>query len=281
VRKTITAHSRDDRARLFSAVFGHAVTGADLEVAFSGVSRGGTKAVARLMRVYTSGASDPDYLDVSADFEVRIGSHSGVIIRRFYREKKTGKVIAYHEKFDLDESTPKELGQGVGESITRHAILWYLKNGVSEIRTYAAWVGRYVWATFGFNWADGEVQHDKARELAGYLEDHEDQIDPTKGATIRGQFKVPGSLTSAIRTVSQGVSKDAWTLASLHLPAARASSGDSEMVHVGKTFLIGIKDPRDPRHYLRGEEGASDWEGILVLKPGHPSFERARVRLKL
>lgn len=270
VRTSVPAGASRDA--LTASVFGRTISAKELEAAFSGTTRDGTPAIAKLTRIWTESRvrANTNRPDFTATFCVKIGAHEGHMTRRFWREEDT--ITAYHELFDLSEDTPKELGRGVGESITRNSLIWEKQVGVHQVELYASWVGRYVWATFGFDWDGDRFRRDKIVELVNYIKPRFEEV---RGSTLQREFDFGRMTRDTATTLAHGVSRHPWDLASLHM----APNHGGDPVHVGKVFLAGIKNPEDSSRYLPGEGGASEWRGVMTLRDGHASWERARRRL--
>mgnify|MGYP001610017377 FL=1 len=265
--------------RITAAVFGRVVAPREFEHACSGQSRSGVPALAKVKKISASKPVDGVF-DCTVTMELRIGKHKGRILHQFFRQGT--ERAGYLKMFDLSEGMPKELGQGVGESVWRNALQWQMLAGVGSSRLHAEWVGRYVWATFGYNW-DFEDVPGKREELSEYLEPR----------VRRGALMMEGAaLTGAFQHDSWPPFKQhitrlcdrAWNVASLQL-AAPSQGGALDLDHVGKRFLMGEREAvgsdDEELRYKRGEPGVQSYDAMLVPRPGHPTFERAKVRLGL
>jgi len=257
----------------FDAVFGWGKVSREwFEQIYSGKNSAGDECRSKLVRVKSdSFKQDPKRTGATAILQVRlkmkIGStgFSGEIGRTFYRYADRG-VLVHHDIFDLTSDTPRSLGSGVGESITRSAIRAYRKLDLMGITTHAAWVGRYVWPS-----RDKLLDH-----FFDYIDERvESSVYELRGSSLLGEFS--SRSFREFKMYVQGLTTRAWNFASLHLYNRR----DGSMEHVGKKYLAGVPLEDDPSDYVKGEEGAPEWEGALILKEGHPTFERARTRLKL
>lgn len=267
----------------FDSVFGRGVvTRAVLEEIYSGRNAAGDLCKSKLVRVDgTVGKQDPRRNGAVAIVRVRMKmkiantKFGGDIGRTFYRYGD-GNIVCHHDIFDLTSNTPKSLGSGVGESVTRNSIRFYRKLGnVAGITTHAAWVGRYVWASFGWNW-DAPSRDKLLDHFFDYIDERvESGVYELRGSSLLGEFS--SRSFREFKMYVQGLTTRAWNFASLHLHNRR----DGSMEHVGKKYLAGVPLEDDPSDYVKGEEGAPEWEGALILKEGHPTFERARARLKL
>lgn len=265
----------------FNAVFGKGVvTRAVLEEIYSGKNAAGDICKSKLVRVDSSvGKQDPRRNGASAIVRVRLKmkiggtKYTGDVGRTFYRYGD-GRIICHHDIFDLTSNTPKSLGSGIGESVTRSALRFYRKLGnVAGVTTHAAWVGRYVWASFGWNWnADS-----RAKILDHFFDyiDERDNVYELRGSSLLGEFE--SRSFREFKMYIQGLTTRAWNFASLHLYNKRTGA----MEHVGKKYLAGVQLEDDPTDYVKGEEGAPEWEGALTLTDGHATYERAKARLKI
>ena len=275
--------------RITAAVFGRAVSPREFEKAFSGTTRSGTPALAKVKKISAAKPVDGVF-DCTVAMELRVGKHKGRILHQFFR--KGAERIGYLKLFDLSEEMPKELGQGVGESVWRNALRWQMAMGIGASRLHAAWVGRYVWATFGYNWGPEDVPVMRS-DLIRYLKPRVSRgLYRMEGAALTGRFHadswhdvsdfVDGKSVSIVgfeRHVARLCDR-AWNVASLQL-----MTPEGTLDHVGKRFLMGERDdsgaPGSALRYKRGEPGAESYDAELMLRPGHPTFERAKVRLGL
>lgn len=258
--------------RITAAVFGRAVSPREFEQAFSGVSRAGTPALAKVKKISAARPVD-GIADCTVAIELRVGRHKGRILHQFFR--RGAERVGYLKLFDLSEEMPKELGQGIGESVWRNALKWQMKMGIGASRLHADWVGRYVWATFGYNWDRDDIPNMR-EALSEYLEPRVRRgAVMMEGAALTGRFQY-----DAWHPFERHVTRlcdQAWNIASLQL-ATPAGALD----HVGKRFLMGEREEGEGAlRYKRGEPGVQSYDAELVLRPGHPTFERAKVRLGL
>lgn len=184
-----------------------------------------------------------------------------------------------HDLLSLDDDLPL----GIGTAMLRNTLKFELASKVTEVALHAAWVGRYVWASLGWTWADGEERATKIEELRHFLvkalPDKETCFSTDasqKTACVRY-----GSPAEGAQGLSKVLSKaQAFEVASLklHEPAT------------GKVLLTDCPRQRDEgknRHVPACPAGkvfllspaTTEWEGVLRLKEGDPGFEHCRQRL--
>jgi hypothetical protein len=182
---------------------------------------------------------------------MREGREVGSIIRTF-KKHPTGRFEVHHDYFKLDVAG--EQGKGLGESMMRQAIQTYDKIGVHDVTVDAAWIGRYTWASFGYNW-DAEEASNREFGLWNYLKDK--GIERDRAARIAKQ-----------------VAHRAWDVAGLDVDGIRVEA----MVNTGgKTKLI--PDMTVGKAFML-DKGM--WSGKLVINnKNDPSYLRAKSRLKL
>lgn len=246
---------------------------------YSGVAASGEPVTTRVRRVQVP-VSRNAIRKATCMMDVLIGGRKrGTMTRTFAWVKENDtQFSAFHDLFELGRDTTENHGRGVGESITRNAILGLKKIGVPRIYTYTSWAGRYVWASFGWSWFDPAEPKKKLDELVAYLED-ERRVGryAMRGRSLAGEFDY-GSLREFKQDwLRRGIANVSWNLASLHLHDRTLG----KEIHVGRIFLAGIAREDDPESYVEGEEGAEGWSGVLALREGTPTYERARLRLKL
>lgn len=168
-------------------------------------------------------------------------------ITRTFRRHSDNTLEVHHDYFKIDDK--KEQGKKTGEAMLRQAIQTYEKLGVDKISVDTAWVGRYAWATFGYNWnEEGAARIQK--DLTKYLVDN--AIQPDRAARI-----------------AKGVSKRSWDVAALDVDGKVVSvESERKMIDckLGKAFLLS----RD-----------SGWSGELMLDKRHATYKRAKERLGL
>ncbi len=176
------------------------------------------------------------------------GEKIGRITRTFIRHED-GTIEVHHDYFRIDDV--KKSGGGGGEAMLRQSILAYEKLGVNKITVDSAWVGKYTWASFGYNW-DAESAELRARELAYYLR------------------KRGGIEASRAEKIANQVAPRAWDVAALDvdgkmiLAKAEMAGAVAEPMRLGKAFLL----------------ESSGWSGTLKLDPKDETYKRAKVRLK-
>lgn len=210
-------------------------------------------------------------------FDVDTGARdTGIISVRFFRHKHRAHV--YVDLYDISSETDSQVAKGLGAAAMRKAIPWYRASHIDSVLLFAAWVGRYVWASFGFTWDDREADK-KAEELAAYLDKHKQALMPagwfestTKRVDFRGDV---AHWQDLIEVAADGeFTQESWRAASLHLLDRAGNEA-----HVGKGFLMGTH--LGGRRFAEDDPGASAWNGELDLDPKSTSYQRAARRLKL
>lgn len=174
------------------------------------------------------------------------GKAIGDITRTFHRHAD-GSTEVHHDYFKIGDTSQQ--GKGVGETMLRQAIQTYETLGYQKITVDTAWVGRYAWATFGYNWGPTKAT-EVATKLADYLE---------------GQGVEPGRA----KLIAKGASKRSWDVAALDVDGITTqvtSEGEKITCKLGKAFLL---------------SGRIGWSGALVLDKKHPTYKRAKERLGL
>jgi hypothetical protein len=261
---------RAEFERQLRAIFGEEVVIAELEDVYSVRMPGGFYQRCRADLL----AIGKDIADVT--FSVDTGSEvKGLLARRFIRHK--GRVYAYHAIYDIDSGTNSNAARGLAAEATRKSLKWYRASGVDSVLTHAAWVGRYVWASFGFNW-DGAEASFKQKEFFSYLDGHRQALQPRgwiETATSRVEFNDIRDWEEFDEAVEAGsFTDDSWRAASL-----RMLDLSGREVHVGKDFLMGTH--LSGKRFSQDNPGAKGWDGTLSLDPSSPSYKRAARRLKL
>lgn len=96
-----------------------------------------------------------DKLTLSGHLRDASGAAVARIERSFSRVR--GRLLVDHDF--LRFADPKKQGGGAGAEMARQAIRAYLQLGVSSVEVHAAWIGRYTWSSFGYEWrvADGLI----------------------------------------------------------------------------------------------------------------------------
>jgi hypothetical protein len=210
---------------------------------------------------------------------LRDNERVGKFRRTFTREKKTGHVVARHDLLELDDNLPL----GIGSKMLRNTLRFEVSQQVKKVYLSAAWVGRYVWASLGWSWADADERSEKIKELRAFLR----KVLMT-GETCFSTARLPKACASyaTLEEGAAGISKalaiaPAFEFAALRLYTAAGNEilhdcTDSTRkepsrrivdCHAGKTFLL------SPR--------TAEWEGVLLLQPGNAGFEHCKKKLQL
>jgi hypothetical protein len=190
---------------------------------------------------------------VSFSGDIMAGSRKiGSITRTFIRHDD-GTLEVHHDFFKIEDV--KEQGSKSGSTMLRQAIQTYEKIGVNEVTVDAAWVGRYAWATFGYNW-DAGTARERGHGLGVYLQ--------SKGVEA-----------ARAKTIAEQAAKRAWDVAALDVDGITVnveSEGRRIDCKVGKAFLL----------ESGGKGGAGQmWSGKIVLDPSHETYKRAKERIGL
>ena len=137
----------------------------------------------------------------------------------------------------------------------RQSIQAYEKMGVDEVTVDAAWVGRYAWATFGYQWDEQQAEQVE-RGLANHLTKH-------------------GIEAERAKRVAKQVAPYPWDVAALDLdgimvPTQYDAGGNTgykqDTFKLGKSYML-----------TRGM-----WSGRIDLKDKKSaSYQRAKQRLGL
>lgn len=169
----------------------------------------------------------------------------GEIVRTFIRHGD-GTLEVHHDFFKIDDVN--EQGKKGGSAMLRQSIQTYEKIGVKEVTVDAAWVGRYAWATFGYNW-NADTARLTAQNLARFMAD--------KGVDRK-----------RAEVIAKGASARAWDVAALDvdgITVAVKSEGKMVDCKIGKAFLL----------------SGGMWSGKIVLDPKHETYQRAKERIGL
>lgn len=279
---TVAASERVGEEQMVIAakhIFGRKVLRSEFERTFSAeIPDAFQKARLTSMMVSAPKRGVPETLKLL--FTLNTGAPEAGKMNRVYYRDPAGIPQAYHGVYEIDGRTNVKTGRGLGAAVTKQTLEFYKSLGVGSIDTHAEWVGRYVWAAFGFQWSSWEADN-KAEELARYLKDR----------VRRGQYQLVGragnfqfDLTSHLNPwkkfeellEARAITNEAWKTAGLFL-----QNPAGELEHVGKPFLAGVPSPEDKTRYLPGQEGAESWTGTLVLNERHPTWNVAKRRLGL
>lgn len=262
-------------------VFGRRVLKSDIELAFSAFVDG---------HFYRAKIGRP-YKGVEGSVDLR-GEHALTIggsilrdnlqvgtFRRSFVRKKTGEIIARHDLLKLDDEMPL----GIGSAMLRNTLAFEIRTGVREVYLSAAWVGRYVWASLGWTWADADERSDKLRELRAFLK----RTMPIGEACFSTDARAKACATYKTRDegaagITEALTRtQAFEVASLRFYSETGEALLSECpiqrdegklrriaaCHAGKVFLL--------------SPTTSDWEGVLRLREGDLGFEHCKRRLQL
>jgi len=179
------------------------------------------------------------------------GRNIGSVTRTF-KKHANGTFEVHHDLFKIED--PKEQGKKGGSTMLRQAIQTYEKIGVHEVTVDTAWVGRYAWATFGYNW-DADTAEYRERNLTRYL--------ASKGVEAK-----------RAAAIAKGAAPRAWDVAALDVDGITVnieSEGRRIDCKLGKAFMLDYGGPGS----------GQGWSGKIVLDPKHETYQRAKERIGL
>jgi hypothetical protein len=190
---------------------------------------------------------------VSFTGRIMAGTRDIGSITRSFRRHADGTFEVHHDYFKIEDV--KEQGSKSGSTMLRQAIQTYERIGVNEVTVDAAWVGRYAWATFGYNWSESTARS-RGHGLGLYLQ--------SKGVEA-----------SRAKAIGEQAAKRAWDVAALDVDGITVkvmSEGVPIQCKVGKAFLL----------EYGGKGGSGEmWSGKIVLDPNHETYKRAKERIGL
>ena len=266
---------------LVKDLFGRNVLLSDFELAFSAVLGGQfyrAKVHATKDGIQGGRDSHGSYLRLWGKI-LRNDQQVGRFKRSFARIGERGYVVAQHDLIELDDDLPA----GIGTAMTRNTLVWERMLGVREVRLHAEWVGRYIWAKFGWNWADHEEFETKTRELKAFLRP---RLLPGI-STCFSSAEAPKTCATyddaqeGAHGIAKAVAPRAWNVAMLKLYGAEdqvqtetCDAQESDAKHAvaracptGKAFLLAAR--------------TTGWNGKLILRDGDPGWERCKRVLML
>lgn len=178
------------------------------------------------------------------------GEKIGRITRTFIRQSN-GKLEVHHDLFVISEK--KNAGGGGGAAMLRGAIASYEKLGVHFISVDAHWIGRYAWATFGYDWS-----------YRGQKEEHASRFE----TFLRQQ----GIESVRARAVAAAAAEHPWLLAGADV--------DGRKVKVTVDGYYGTEEQTLPLGKAYMLSKVSNWQGVLnIADKESPSYKRAAERL--
>lgn len=181
----------------------------------------------------------------------------GEITRSFIRHPD-GSLEVHHDYFRIDRSS--KLGQGGGAAMMGQALEAYEQLGVDKVTVQAAWIGKYTWASFGYDWSASEADS-KQDELERFLREH--------------------NVANADR-IARAASRHAYDVARLDIPGVTHQFTRQQMMNISGTTDAPPTTP-DPmpigKAFLMQCDG---WEGTITLSDkASGSYQHAAKRLKL
>lgn len=169
-------------------------------------------------------------------------------VGRIERILDTSEAVADHESLLLDASVS---GKQRGKQALISAVALYKRLGISEVRLHAADVGRYAWASAGFEFASDE---DRAAVLDGV----EEMADRLQFRVDRSQVRHP------------------WHLAMLGpdilVDTVRAAENDLESLSDLRAFVPGTMLGLGKALMLSG--ACPPWSGVLRFASKTPGSDR-------
>jgi len=199
----------------------------------------------------TSVLVENDYIGVSGYLhDAATGARIGRVSRSF-RRHPDGSLEVHHGlyKFNAEE----HMGKGGGATMLKQAIQTYQRIGVKEITVDTAWIGRYAWATFGYDWDSPGRAAVKAEDFREFLIRH--GVAPARASAIADR-----------------AAKHPWLIAGADVDGievdVEVDNGfrvTTQRLKLGKAFLL----------------SGGMWSGKLDLDPSSESYQRAKERLGL
>lgn len=182
----------------------------------------------------------------------------GVVSRVF--RKVEGMTFVDHDLLKID---PIYGGAGLGSTIIKNQLTTYPELGVKEVWVNTAWVGRYTWATMGFQMED-IARRQNARDFETFAQElvkgggKEYFRDGT--TPILRPDKVPYTARELVALYNWN--GPSWRAASAELPVWDEAQGKVTTRKLGKEFLL---------------HGRTDgWSGSIPLEDGNPAYERIK-----
>lgn len=267
-------------AEAVAHVFGRPVLKSEVEQAFSADVEGRFyRAKMAAGKAGVSGERLPDGLAVTFTGSVLVDYKHAGVFRRTYIRTNAGKLVAHHDLLKFDTLTVPR----VGTVSVRNTLLWSKAIGVSSIMLNAEWVGRYVWATCGWSWADSQEMESKLGDFREWLAATKDRIGAySQCFSSLGTGEVCADYPSkrqGATEIARAIVPRSWDLASfatmdpssgavaLYKCPPQEEGDESRSVGpcpAGKVFLL----------------SSPSWVGVLRLRDGDPGWERAKKRLK-
>jgi hypothetical protein len=172
---------------------------------------------------------------------------------RSFRKHADGTLEVHHDYFVIDDE--KNRSGGGGEAMLRQSIQAYEKMGVDKVTVDAAWIGRYAWATFGYQW-DAHQARDVESRLTTHL---------TSNGIERERAKAIAKQAAPYPWAVAGLDLDGIMVHTRYSAGGNAGTKEGSF-KIGKSFLL---------------QGPM-WSGEINLKDKKsPSYQRAKVRLGL
>jgi hypothetical protein len=221
----------------------------------------GSEAAEHSIKISSVRAYDEDGVAkvwLSGDIIGPKGNSIGRITRTFIRYPKdrrhpNGLLEVHHDYFKIEDAD--EQGKKTGESMLRQSIQTYEELGAHKLTVDAAWVGRYTWATFGYNWTENYGRNTIAPRLTRYLVSK--GIDQERAAGL-----------------AASVATESWAVAALDVDDRRinvTSEGKKMDMKLGKAFLLEYTNT-----------SGDMWSGTIDLEDkSHPTYQRAKARVGL
>ncbi len=259
-------------------LFGRHVLKSDIELAFSAVLDG-VFYRAKLGSPYKKGGVEGTTMRgfpaISFGGTIQANYQSVGTFRRTYVREKQG-LMAYMDLVKLDDEVPL----GVGSAMMRNTMRFDLASKVTRVELLAAWVGRYVWASLGWTWADAEIQVEKRQELTRFLQraidDKEQRFSVGATGAELARYKSASEGAAGLAKLATDAAYDTAALRLydaggapvLTTCPAQEDHGKRRSIpacSTGKAFLL------DPR--------TNEWSGVLRLDQRDRGFSICREKL--
>lgn len=182
---------------------------------------------------------------IAGGVDITYKNAAGEVVATMSREFRAGGVV-YHASLEVAE---KFRGSGIANELNGAALLRYKKMGITSIELDAAWIGRYAWASAGFD-LDPDS---KARVLAAALRFVDENVPSDRREAYRAK------VTALIENPSDLARWDDGDRYSVVVDTGDAKErGDHP---IGKAILLHHKMPT--------------WSGAMRLDESNPGYRRA------
>ncbi len=180
-------------------------------------------------------------------------------VRRIFTKNADGSVSVDHTLLKIDD---RFQGEGLGTGILQKMMSTYPKLGVSIVTISSAWIGRYTWATMGF-----EMNSDAKLYMSGGFEDFAKEL--TGEVSFSRYF--PNGVSPLLRPDKEPYTAKelqhyvdftgpSWKAASAEIPVWDNEKEQVVYRKLGKEFLLHAE--------------TDGWAGSLSLDKNNPSYKR-------